>query len=196
MSSQSLFARVLIVAMVVAVSIVQAHDGDHKMNEEMKAWMSYMTPGESHKAMQMHEGRFTTKMMSWEHPGAEATESQGTCENSMILGGRYMKSVYSGTVMQMPFEGIGMQGYDNAKKKYVSIWIDNMGTGIAWSEGSYDAKSKMLKMSGMMTDPTTNGDMPFRSVVEMKGKDSYVMEMFTKKNGQEFKMLRIEYTRA
>ncbi len=32
--------------------------------------------------------------------------------------------------MGMPFEGMGIDGYDNLAKQYVSTWVDNMGTGI------------------------------------------------------------------
>jgi len=39
--------------------------------------------------------------------------------------------------MGMPFEGMGLDGYDNASKEYISIWIDNMGTGIMYMKGKW-----------------------------------------------------------
>ena len=35
--------------------------------------------------------------------------------------------------MGMPFNGLSLEGYDNAKKEFTSIWIDNMGTGTSIS---------------------------------------------------------------
>lgn len=34
----------------------------------------------------------------------------------MIFGGRYQLSNYKGNFMGMPFEGMSIMGYDNAKK--------------------------------------------------------------------------------
>jgi len=38
-----------------------------------------------------------------------------------------------GKMKDMMFKGMGMEGYDNVKKKFVASWIDNMGTGIEFS---------------------------------------------------------------
>ena len=48
----------------------------------------------------------------------------------MILGGRYLEQRYEGTMMGQPFSGIGVTGFDNYKKKFVSTWVDSMGTAI------------------------------------------------------------------
>ncbi len=47
-----------------------------------------------------------------------------------------------GKMMEMPFHGIGTEGYDNVRKKFMASWIDNMGTGILLMEGTYDALRK------------------------------------------------------
>jgi hypothetical protein len=58
-----------------------------------------------------------------------AFEKHATCTNTMILGGRYQQSMIKGNMMGMPFEGMGLLGYDNAQKLFYSTWVDNMGTG-------------------------------------------------------------------
>ena len=47
-----------------------------------------------------------------------------------------------GKMKDMQFKGMGIEGYDNVKKKFVGSWIDNMGTGIMMSEGTYDPATK------------------------------------------------------
>lgn len=37
--------------------------------------------------------------------------------------------------MGQPFTGIGMHGYENLTKKYVTMWIDSIGTGIFVKDG-------------------------------------------------------------
>jgi hypothetical protein len=39
-------------------------------------------------------------------------------------------------------------GYDNAKKKFVSTWIDNMGTGMMTAEGEWNPSKKSIEFKG------------------------------------------------
>ena len=70
----------------------------------------------------------------------------------------------------MQFKGMGVEGYDNAKQKFVASWIDNMGTGIQFSDGTYDPATKTFTytseiemMPGMKT--------PVREVLKVTDKD-------------------------
>ena len=47
------------------------------------------------------------------------------------LDGRYIKVDVAGDMPGMgPFTGFGLTGFDNVSKKFVSTWVDNMGTGM------------------------------------------------------------------
>src|SRR6185295_18628018 len=92
-------------------------------------------------------GNWTTHVKWWMAPGAPAQESDGTAQMSWAFGGRYLHEADTGTAMGMPFEGMGVTGYDNLKKKYVGSWIDSMGTGIMQSEGTYDPSKKTITYS-------------------------------------------------
>ena len=35
-----------------------------------------------------------------------------------------------GKLKDMQFKGMGIEGYDNVKKKFVASWVDNMSTGV------------------------------------------------------------------
>ena len=48
-----------------------------------------------------------------------------------------------GKMKKTEFKGMSIDAYDNVKQKFVSTWIDNMGTGvmmIGWDLRSGDAK--------------------------------------------------------
>ena len=95
----------------------------------------YMTPGEGQKLLASMDGKWTTESSFWMEENAPAQKSTGTCENKMILGGRYQQSTHKGDMSGMPFEGIGITGFDNIRKVFVNSWVDNMGTGIMYLEG-------------------------------------------------------------
>lgn len=59
----------------------------------------------------------------------------------------------------MPYEGMSIIGYDNAKKIFQSSWVDNMGTGVMTMEGTYDPATKTLILTGKGYDPMAGKDM-------------------------------------
>ena len=122
--------------------------------EMMKKWMEFMTPGAEHKVLDGLVGKWTSQIKMWMDPAAPATESTGTSEMELVMGGRYLHEHDKGSFMGQPFEGMGVTGFDNLKKKYVGSWIDNMGTGIMRLEGSYDAAKKTINYASECPDPT------------------------------------------
>ena len=162
----------------------------------MQAWMEFMTPGDQHAMMAKGAGEWNVKNTYWFMPGAEPQVSEGTASAEMILGGRYLLTNHHGTVMGMPFEGMSIEAYDNAAEKFVSIWIDNMGTGLAVAEGNFDAETGLLVYEGSMTDPMTKEDAWFKETFNHVDENTMVMEMFMKApDGSEFKNMEITFTR-
>lgn len=163
-----------------------------------KAWMEYATPGEMHKTLASYDGNWTGVTSTWMENGAKPEISQSECTNKMIFDGRYQHSTYNGSFMGMPFEGMSIMGYDNAKKKFVSTWIDNMGTGIMHAEGDWNPAKKSIELKGKMTDPARPGkDCDFREVYTFTDANNHVMEMYgpDSKTGKEYKTMEIKFTR-
>ncbi len=155
-------------------------------------WMKHMTPGDAHKHLAQMAGKFKTVNRMWMAPGTEPMVSEGTCENTMLYGGRYQRSVYSGNMMGMAFEGESLTGFDNKTGKFASTWVDNMGTSISMMSGGYDQASHTITMTGKMYDPMSDTDLDIKMVVRYESKDKYVMEMYT----GDFKMMDVTYTRS
>jgi len=176
------------------ISNVFAQEGDAQ-SAEMQAWMEYMTPGPMHEMMAKTTGEWNVITKYWMDPAGDPMETEGKASVEMILGGRYMKSTHTGTMMGMPFEGINLQGYDNATKEFTAIWIDNMGTGISVSKGKYDESTHSINFKGSMLDPITKEDMSFRQVVKTIDDNHFMFEMFMNNKGQEFKSMVVDYTR-
>lgn len=162
----------------------------------MKNWEAYMTPGEMHKMMASWNGKWTADVTSWMAEDAPPTKSTGTAVNSMALGGRYQVSSFKGNFNGMPFEGMGTLAYDNAKKTFISTWLDNMGTGVMKLEGTWDAAAKTMDMRGKMVDPGTGKEVDAHETFVVKDDKTQVMTMYAPgANGKEFKTMEIIFTR-
>lgn len=163
----------------------------------MKAWQTYMTPGDMQKMLAKSDGNWNADITMWMDPAGAPTKTKGTCVNRMILGGRYQESVNKSSFNGMPFEGRALLGYDNAKKVFVYNWIDNMGTGMMFMEGKWNDATKTIEFSGTMVDPSSGTDMKVRETFQQIDNDHQKMEMFmVMPGGQEMKTMEIAFVRA
>lgn len=164
--------------------------------EMMAAWMAMSMPGEYHKHLEPTVGHFKHEV-KW-RMGAEApwTSSEGTTERKWIMGGRFIEETAKSDMGGMMFEGLGLFGYDNGQKCYISMWLDSMGTGLMTSKGQCDASGKVFTLFGDMYDPMTRQNKTVKTIFRIINNDKYVLEMFdTNDTGKEFMSMTISYTR-
>jgi hypothetical protein len=173
---------------------------DAAMAEMMKKMTEFATPGEAHKRLDPLVGKWQYSVRWWMGPDAAAQTSKGLCENRWLLGGRYLHQMVVGTPSdpdQPALQGFGVLGYDNLRKQYFGMWIDNMGTGIMLGYGTADPTGKVITMNGEASDPTTGEtNRKWRSVTRIESDDQHVYEMYGPgPDGKEYKQLEITYTR-
>ncbi len=169
----------------------------------MQMMMEMGKLNENHKILAELVGDWTYTVKMWMAPDAPPLESKGTATRKAEMGGRYFIANASGK-FQMPgpdgkmqdidFKGMGIDGYDNAKQKFVSSWIDSMGTGIMMAEGTYDAAAKTFTYHADY-DMAPGVKTKIRETVKVTDKDHHVMEWFEDRAGKEVKTMEISYTR-
>jgi len=161
-----------------------------------KNWEAYLTPGEPHKLLASTNGTWDADITMWMSPDAPPSKSKGTTVSEMIYGGRYQQARHTGEFNGMPFEGLNTMAYDNHKKVYLSTWIDNMGTGIMYMEGPWDAATSTMNLKGKMIDPGTGKDLEMRETFQILDNNNQLVSMYCKgPDGKEYKTMEIKYTR-
>lgn len=186
-------------ALVVTASPLMAKDKkpEKQMDPQamMEMYQKLATPGEPHKLFASLAGSWTTTTKEWMEPGKPPTESTGTAEMKMLLDGRFLQQEFTGNMMEQPFSGIGIDGYDNLRKRYVTTWIDTMGTGIFQMEGTASADGKIITLKGQHDVPG-GGHMTHRAVWKIVDSNTQTFDMYgTHQGGKEMKVLEITYTR-
>ena len=182
-------------ALLAIAGLSLSHRALAQTQDEMKAMMAYSTPGDNHKMLGKMAGTWSAAVTFWMQPGAAPMTSTATAVNEMIMGGRYLQSKNTGTMMGQPFEGLGITGYDNAKKIFIATWVDNFGTGILTMNGKWDDAGKAIVFTGTEVDPATGKEMSYRQVVRNPDDNTQIMEMYNTMGGQEFKSMEIKYVR-
>jgi hypothetical protein len=162
-----------------------------------KAWEAYMTPSEMHKMMAAEEGKWNNEMTFWMGADGQPEKATSTAEIKMIMGGRYQETNYKGDMMGMPFEGRSTIAFDNNTKEFVSTWIDNMGTGMMVTRGTYDEATKSTTSTGTMVDPITGKEREIREIYTIVDDNTRKLEMFeTPTGGEEYKSMEVVMKRA
>jgi hypothetical protein len=165
------------------------------MQTMMDTYAKLATPGEPHKLFASLAGSWTTTTKEWMEPGKPPTESTGTADMKMLLDGRFLYQEFTSQMMGQPFSGIGIDGYDNLRKKYVTTWIDTWGTGIFQMEGTASADGKTITLNGRHDEPG-GGYMTHRAVWKIVDGDTQTFDMYgTHQGGKEMKVLEITYNR-
>jgi hypothetical protein len=193
------FVPLTCLALLLLASPVMAKEKkqDKQMDPQamMEVWKQMATPGEPHKLFATLAGSWTTTNKEWMEPGKPPTESTGTAEMKMLLDGRFLYQEFTGNMMGQPFSGVGIDAYDNMTKKYMTAWMDTMGTGIFMMEGTASADGKTITLRGSHPEPG-GGKMTHRAVWKIVDNNTQTFDMYgAHHGGKEMKVLEITYTR-
>jgi Protein of unknown function (DUF1579) len=147
-------------------------------------------PGKHHAHFKRLAGRWNCEITTLQPAKAK---SKGTAVFRVLMGGRFLQQQFNGKMMGAPFQGMGITGYDNGKKKYTGTWIDNHNTGIMTTEGTYDPKTQTLTEIG--TTSTPMGSMKLKMVSKYLSNDKFLFTMSMMAGGSEQKFMEVTYTR-
>jgi len=193
----SLVVTMLCLMLTISPALAKGKKGEKQMDPQamMEIWQKLAQPGEPHKLFASLAGSWTTTTKEWMEPGKPPTESTGTAEMRMLLDGRFLYQEYNAQMMGQPFSGIGIDAYDNLRKRYVTAWMDTMGTGIFLMEGTASPDGKTITLRGSHPEPG-GGKMTHRAVWKIVDNNTQQFDMYGAHHGQkESKFLEITYSR-
>lgn len=126
-------------------------------------------PGPEHEILKKMTGNWDMTMK------LGGMESKGTATYTMELGGLWLVGNVERDLGK--FSGRGFDTFDAAKKKYMAVWVDSMSTRATTMEGTYDAATRTMTMTGegpgMDGKPTR-----YRSVSAWKDDNTVVYSMY------------------
>ncbi len=188
--------RWLVVSFLLALSTatVSAQEQGQDQAKMEAMWKAFATPGEQHAHFKDMEGAWSVETKDYMMNPSSPTVSHGEAKFETIMDGRFLVQHFHSTMNGQPFEGMGITGYDNAKKKYVGSWIDNMGTGVMNTEGSVDPETNTLVEYSEMSSPM--GPMKIKMVTKHVDENRFTFTMFMMTpEGKETKSMELTYTR-
>ncbi|MFO7609490.1 MAG: DUF1579 domain-containing protein [Candidatus Krumholzibacteriia bacterium] len=190
--------RIVAAVTLLLLAAPAAAQPEHPLDQAamQEAMLKAATPGPFHACLARKAGNWRIAGRMWTLPGAEPQASESTATIEMILGGRYLMERMHGTTMGMPFEGLGLTGYDNTTGQVTAVWMDTMGTMTMVLTGRWDEPGAPLQTTGRYLDPVSGIAMDVRTLTTFLGEDESRFEYFATVPGlAEMKMMELVYTR-
>ncbi len=163
----------------------------------MAEWMKIASPGEAHKHLDYFVGTWKTKTKIYMGgPGSAPMESDGQSEIKWVLNGRFIMDEHKGTMMGMPYEGIGLTGYDNYRNLYIGSWCSNQGTNMLAMSGMRHPTTGVFTYYGEMDEPGLNViGRTVKYVTRIVDEDHYTFEIIDLHAGDDYKVIELSYER-
>jgi hypothetical protein len=179
-----------------------------QMAAMMQEWMRIMQPGSAHELLKKSVGDWeSTTEMYLGGPGADPTVTQGTSRRKLVLGGRFilqeenstmeMPDPATGRTQSVPWNGLGLFGYDNYRNIYVGCWADNMGTQLLTMKGAADPAGNVLTYYGEMDEPMLGViGRTVKYVTTFVDENTHTFEVYDLHVGDDYLAVRVTYTRV
>ena len=153
-------------------------------------------PGPEHKFLEPLAGTWHAACKFWMDPSQSPQMSEGTLVRTSVLDGRFIQEEFAGKLLDKPYNGKGTIGYDRAKRKFVTTWIDSMSTALHLSYGSYDESTKTWTFKAEEDCPITGKRVKTRDTLRVVSADEQQLEMFRQMGDEkEMRMMEINLTR-
>ena len=190
-------AACLILFLGASLTAAQQQKPMSQQEKDMMAqMMKYANPTKAHDFLKTYVGKFDVEVKQYEKPGSQAMVSKGTMTGELIYGGRFAVCHFEGQMMETPFQGMQLMGYDLFQNKYVGLWIDSMGTAFYHTMGSLDAMGKVLTETGMWPNPMTGGSDKVKIVTTIMSPGKYRWQMFRPgPDGKDYMAMELLYTK-
>lgn len=206
------FARLSVVASVLAASVALSHEGGQSEQDPPKTTSSadsatstdslietmvrYAMPAPQHRLLDRMAGKWKTHVKYQMTADAPVVESEGNCERKWVLGNRFLLEEFDGGDLALPFQALAIYGYDRFEQKYTSAWIDSLTTAITTYLGTCKDPCDVINFVGQHGDPWTGQKRPSRGVTRFVSDKQHTVELYESGgDGREYRVLEINYTR-
>jgi hypothetical protein len=140
-------------------------------------------------------GIWTGKITIWAAADAEPVSYESIAEARWILGRRYLEWTHSGLLGEVPFRGVGIDGFNAAAERYESVWIDNLGTLILYYTGSCSDDGDVRTLETTFQNGAGGSTSSQKVVYRWRDRDRFTYESFMTQGGFEYRSMLIEYER-
>lgn len=157
-------------------------------------WISLSKPGVPHQLLGSFVGTWDVTISSRSAPDVPPEVSKGVSNISWLLGGRFVREDFKGSVAGEKYEGVGFLGFDNGARLFSAVWMDSLNTSVALSKGRFNEKNSTFQFTGEIYDPLLGRTKTNEMQIKLISSSHYEVSMIdVTPRGERFKALTMVY---
>ncbi len=144
---QKSWARVLFTGLLLS-EVVLAQPAVPAKTEPQATVEPRSAPGPTHAYLARYAGEWDVAKTFYGRDG-QVSKQTGTCTQTMIHGGRFLRSEFRFNSPTGETTGTGIIGFDSATGKFTTTWIDSRATRISHRESDKPFNNEEIKLKGV-----------------------------------------------
>jgi hypothetical protein len=195
MTFQSRCRLLLLVHLAVFISVAVR---SQQKNDTLTQLLDYSRPGEAHQRLAAIEG-------SWNFQDARRAYVKGVLIRKAIFEGRFYSVEITGGKLPLPvangimkednYRSLQWEGYDNARKIYITTSINNhIGSNEEIQQGSYDSAAHAFTYQ-WESELLPGYRVRNKRIVHLADPNTYTEEYFEERNHAWVKVRELRYVR-
>jgi hypothetical protein len=196
---KNLNAIFLIAAAIFLLHTTALAQNNAKPNDAFARMLSFSAPGSNHLLLSQLAG-------NWNFQDAKLAFVKGTLSRKSIYNGRFFLVEITGGKLKVPvskgqmkeenYQSLQIEGYDNARKKFIMSSINNhIGSDIQEQCGDYEpGKTRFIFTWEELLIP--GSPISNKRILTITDKDHYKEEYYEIRNGEDVKVRELDYERA
>lgn len=136
-------------------------------------------PGAEHEELARHAGAWDVEISMGS--GKAPVKYQGTSENRMTVGGRFLQMEYQTLGKAGPIDGMFTVGFDPRHQRHTLIAMDSFGAYFVTSQGRRETPGGKIRMLGTDDDPVMKAlghTKEFVHVLDLRSPDEFTVEVW------------------
>jgi hypothetical protein len=153
------------------------------------------TATDGHHDLAALAGGWRGRTRTWFDPSAPPEETETTARIDVVLGGRFVRLEYTGTVMGKPHAGHMLIGYEPTERRFTAVWVDSfhMSPSMMVSTGDRGPDQTISVLGSYAAGEERWG---WRTVLRADGPERLLLEAFNiSPDGTEYPAVATTLTR-